>query len=113
LPISADQPALDRDFTYKNTIKIFGRFICCKKTKEKSPDMTGKLKILRETLTEIINTHREEDGAVFEVNMAGWFNNADGKMYMTLELSPRYRPAVQRSKKGMTVEDFFNEIADE
>jgi hypothetical protein len=82
-----------------------------KKTKEKSPDMTGKMNILKDTLEEIINTHHEKDGDVFEVNVAGWFNNSRGKMYMTLELSPRYRPAVKRS--NMTVEDFFKEIADE
>jgi hypothetical protein len=66
--------------------------------------MTGKLKILKDTLEEIINTHQEEDGDVFEANVAGWFNNSDGKMYMTLELSPCYRPAVQRSKKRHNLE---------
>jgi hypothetical protein len=47
------------------------------------------------------------------VNMAGWFNTSDGKMYMTLELSPRYRPAVQRSENDMTLEEFFSEITEE
>jgi hypothetical protein len=75
--------------------------------------MTGKLKILKDTLEEIINTQQEEDGDVFEANLAGWFNKSDGKTYMTLELSPRYRPAVQLSKKHMTVEEFFDETADE
>jgi hypothetical protein len=97
----------------KNRSKSLGTLFASKKTKEKSPDMTGKIKILKETLREIINTHREEDGDVFEVNMAGWFNISDGKRYMTLELSPLYRPGVQRSKKDTTVEEFFKKIFDE
>ena len=76
-------------------------------------EQAGKLKILKETLREIINTNREEDGDVFEANLAVWLYNSDGKKYMTLELSPRYRSGVQRSATETTVEDFFNEIADE
>jgi hypothetical protein len=97
----------------KTRSKSLGALFPPKKTKPRSPDMTGKLNILKDTLREIINTHQEEDGEVFEVNMAGWFNNSGGKMYMTLELSPRYRSAVQLSKKDMTLEEFFNEITEE
>jgi hypothetical protein len=95
----------------KNRSKSLGALYASKKTKEKSPDMTGKLKILKHTLNEIVNTHRAEDGDAYEVNMAGWFNSLDGETYMTLELSPRYRPAVKRS--NMTVEEFFEKIFDE
>jgi hypothetical protein len=97
----------------KTRTKSLGNLFPSKKTKPKSPDMTGKLKILKDTLEEIINTHQEEDGDVFEANMAGWLNISDGKTYMTVELSPLYRPSVQRSKKHMTVVEFFNDIADE
>jgi hypothetical protein len=97
----------------KTRLKSLGNLFPSKKTKPRSPDMTGKLKILRDTLEEIINTHQDEDVDVFEANIAGWFNILDGKTYMTLELSPHYRRSVQRSKKHMTVEEFFNQIADE
>jgi hypothetical protein len=97
----------------KTRLKSLGALFSSKKTKPRSPDMTGKLNILKDTLREIINTHQEEDGEVFEVNMAGWFNNSGEKMYMTLELSPRYRPAVQRSEKDMTLEEFFDKITEE
>jgi hypothetical protein len=89
-----------------------GALFPSKKTKPRSPDMTDKLNILKDTLREIINTHQKENGEVFEVNIAGWFNNSGGKMYMTLELSPRYRPAVRRSEKELTLEEFFSEITD-
>ena len=97
----------------KVQLKSLGTLSPSEKTKPRSPDMTGKLKILKKTLREIINTHREEDGDVFEANVAVWLYNSDGERYMTLELSPRYRSGVQRSAKETTVEDFFNEIADE
>jgi hypothetical protein len=97
----------------KTRSKSLGALFPSKKTKPRSPDMTGKMNILKATLKEIIKTHQEGDGDGFEVNMAGWFNKASGKMYMTLELSPRYRPAVQRSEKDLTVEEFFDEITEE
>jgi hypothetical protein len=97
----------------KSRSKSLGALYASEKTKDKSPDMTGKLTILKDTLREIINTHREEDGDGFQVNLAGWFNISDGEMYMTLELSPLYRPGVQRSKKDMTVEEFRKKMSDE
>jgi hypothetical protein len=96
----------------KTRSKSLGALFSSKKTKPRSPDMTGKLSLLKDTLREIINTHQEEDGEVFEANMAGWFNSSGGKTYMTLELSPRYRPAVQRSEKDMTLEEFFDKITE-
>jgi hypothetical protein len=97
----------------KAQIKSLGTLYPSKNTKPRSPDMTGKLKILRKTLKEIINTHREEDGDAFEANMAVWFYDKGGKKYMTFELSPLYRHGSQRSEKDMTVEEFFDQIADE
>ena len=94
-------------------LKSLGVLFAAKKTKPRSPDMTGKVIILNNTLKQIINTHQEEDGEVFEVNMAGWFNSSGERMCITLELSPRYRPAVQRSEKDMTLEEFFDKITEE
>jgi hypothetical protein len=92
--------------------KSLGSSFSSEKTKPRSPDMTGKLRILK-PLRQIINTHREEDGDVFEGNIAGWFNDDRGQKYITVELSPLYRHGSQRSKKDMTVEEFFAQIAEE
>ena len=92
--------------------KSLGSLFPSKKSKPRSPDMTGKLRILKETLREIINTHRKED-LVFEVNIAGWFNDDRGQKYITVELSPLYRHGGQRSEKDITVEEFFDQIAEE
>ena len=92
--------------------KSLGSLFPSKKSKPRSPDMTGKLRILKETLREIINTHRKED-LVFEVNIAGWFNDDRGQKYITVELSPLYRHSGQRSEKDITVEEFFDQIAEE
>ena len=75
--------------------------------------MTGDLSILKATIQEIINTHRQQDGDVYKANMAVWVYNKGGKQYMTFELSPLYRHGSQRSQKDMTVEEFFDQIADE
>ena len=92
--------------------KSLGGLFPLEKTKPKSPDMTGKLRILTDTLLEIINTHRDEDGDIFEANIAGWVNDDRGQSYITVELSPPYRPMIQASKKHMTVQGFVNEIID-
>ena len=97
----------------KVNLKSLGTLSPSEKTKPRSPDMTGKIKILKKTLREIIDTHREEEGYVFEANVAVWLYNSDGERYMTLELSPRYRPGGQRSAKETTVEEFFDQIAEE
>ena len=96
----------------KARLKSLGSLFPSKKSKPRSPDMTGKLRILKETLREIINTHRKED-LVFEVNIAGWFNDDRGQKYITVELSPLYRHSGQRSEKDITVEEFFDQIAEE
>ena len=97
----------------KVNLKSLGSLSPSEKTKPRSPDMTGKIKILKKTLKEIIDTHREEEGDVFEANLAVWLYNSDGERYMTLELSPRYRSGGQRSAKETTVEEFFDQIAEE
>jgi len=97
----------------KVNLKSLGSLSPSEKAKPRSPDMTGKIKILKKTLKEIIDTHREEEGDVFEANLAVWLYNSDGERYMTLELSPRYRPGGQRSAKETTVEEFFDQIAEE
>jgi len=45
--------------------------------------------------------------------MAVWFYNKNGKRYMAFELSPLYRHSGQRSEKDMTLEEFFDQIAEE
>jgi hypothetical protein len=97
----------------KVQLKSLGTLFPSEKTKPRSPDMTGKIKSLKKTLREIIDTHREEDGDVFEANLAVWLYNSDGGRYMTLELSPRFRSGAQRSAKESTVEEFFDQIAEE
>jgi hypothetical protein len=97
----------------KDRSKSIGALFLSKKTKPRSPDMTGELNILKDTMQEIINSHREQDGDVFKANMAVWFYNKNGKRYMTFELSPLYRNSGQRSEKDVTAEEFFDQIAEE
>jgi hypothetical protein len=93
--------------------KSVGVLFTSTNTKPRSPNMTGELSIVKETIQEIINTHREQDGDVYKANMAVWFYDKGGKKYMTFELSPLYRHGSQRSEKDMTVEEFFDQIVEE
>ena len=100
-------------FRSKTRAKSIGTLFLSKKTKPKSPDMTGQLNILKDTMQEIMNTHQEQDGDVFKANMAVWFYNKHGKRYITFELSPLYRHSEQQSEKDVTLEEFFDQIAEE
>jgi hypothetical protein len=72
------------------------------KTKERSPDLTGQLKLQRHTMETF--TKQFEDCC-----LAGWSNHDGNGPYLTIELSPRYvrreyRPA-QRSNFSFIFND--------
>jgi hypothetical protein len=68
------------------------------KTKPKSPDLTGQMKLQRHTAAAIVE-HFSHDG-IEEVicNIAGWKNQDHNGSYLTVELSPRFvaRAPVER-----------------
>ena len=69
----------------KTYSKVRSKSVCVlfpsSNTKPKAPNITGELIVLRETIQEIINTHREKDGDVYRANMAVWFYDKGGKNY--------------------------------
>ena len=79
------------------------------RTKEKSPNLTGKLALQRTTLKELSTQMRESGGTEITCNIAGWFNvDAAGK-YITVEISPLFR----RTLRPTSLEEFFGEASDE
>jgi hypothetical protein len=71
------------------------------KTKPKSPDFTGTLKLQRHTIETFIKQFKEESGAEIDCCIAAWRNvDANSQAYLTVELSPKYvarRPEPERS----------------
>jgi hypothetical protein len=68
------------------------------KTKPKSPDLTGQMKLQRHTAAAIVEqfSHDGIDEVVY--NLAGWKNQDYNSSYLTVELSPRFvvRATVER-----------------
>jgi hypothetical protein len=61
-----------------------------KKTKPKSPDCTGKLRLRREHLLIFLKQLEQSQGEAVPCNIAGWKGNGAYGPYMTIEVSPRF-----------------------
>jgi hypothetical protein len=68
------------------------------KTKPKSPDLTGQLKLQRHTAVAIVEHFSQNHAEEVVCNIAGWRNQDYNGPYLTVELSPRFvarAPAAQ------------------
>lgn len=77
------------------------------KTKARSPDVTGKLRLQCHTLQAIVRDFKEADGEEVVCNIAGWKNKDRHGSYLTVEISPRYAPHEQRTPKPSIFDDMF------
>ncbi len=60
------------------------------KTKPKSPDCTGPIKLQRHTIETIVKQFEETDADEIIGNLAGWKNQDASGSYLSIELSPRF-----------------------
>ncbi len=61
------------------------------KTKPRSPDLVGQLRLQRYTMATIAKQFKEsEDAEEVTCCIAGWRNSDHQGSYLTVELSPRY-----------------------
>ena len=61
------------------------------KTKPRSPDLVGQLRLQRHTMATIAKQFKEtEDAEEVTCCIAGWRNSDHQGSYLTVELSPRY-----------------------
>lgn len=79
------------------------------KTKPRSPDLTGKLRLQRHTLQAIIRDFKKADGEEVVCNIAGWMNQNQHGEYLTVEISPQFLPQTRQSPKR----DVFAFIGDD
>jgi hypothetical protein len=89
--------------------KSLGALRKATKTKERSPDLTGQLKLQRHTMETFTKQFEETDEDDIVCCLAGWSNHDGNGPYLTIELSPRYvrreyRPA-QRSNLSFIFKD--------
>ena len=60
------------------------------KTKPRSPDLTGQMKLQRHTAAAILEQFSHDGIEEVVCNIAGWKNQDDRGPYLTVELSPRF-----------------------
>jgi len=60
------------------------------KTKAKSPDLIGQMRLQRHTAAAIVKHFCENGGDEVVCNIAGWRNQDHSGQYLTVELSPRF-----------------------
>jgi hypothetical protein len=80
--------------------KSLGALYKAKKTKERSPILTGQLKLQRHTFAAIGEQFDRGDDDEVVCNIAAWENVArHGEPYLTVELSPRFMPKRRPKEK--------------
>jgi hypothetical protein len=81
-----------------------------KKTKQRSPDLTGQLHLQRHTLVEIARQAKESDEEEVICNLAAWRNqDKNGSTYLSVELSPWYTPQGPRRSKSDVFDGLFGD----
>ena len=80
------------------------------KTKPKSPDTQGSMKVQRHTIETIMRQLDDADADEVVANIAGWLNDSNDR-YITVELSPRYvkRNQIPREQRINTFDSFFQD----
>lgn len=75
------------------------------RTKPKSPNLTGKPCLQRTTMTELVREFRESGSEQVDCNIAGWFNVDSNGKYITVEVSPVFKP----TSPPISIEELFSD----
>ena len=78
----------------KNKQKSLGLLRIQQKTKPRSPELQGTIRIQRHTL-EAISKQLDDDNEVI-ANLAAWKHHDGNDFYLSVELSPKFTNAVSR-----------------
>lgn len=89
----------------KNKLKSLGSLRIQQKTKPRSPELKGTIRIQRHTLETIIS-HMEDDDEVI-ANIAAWKHHDGNEFYLSVELSPKYNIEAKPTK-AMTERSIFD-----
>ena len=78
------------------------------KTKPRSPDLTGQLKLQRHTAAAIAEQFSPDHTQEVVCNIAGWKNQDNSGSYLTVELSPRF-VAKARAEQDDIIDSIIND----
>ncbi len=77
------------------------------KTKPRSPDFTGTMKLQRHTLEIIAKQFKDTGAEEIDCCLAGWRNtDPNGQAYLSVELSPKY-PSRRQESAHSDLADFI------
>jgi hypothetical protein len=89
--------------------RSLGKLRKVEKTKPKSPDMAGELRLRKHTLRTLAQQFDETHSDEVPACLAAWKNyDADGP-YLTIELSPKYIRREHRSQGKNTLSFIFDD----
>ena len=93
---------LDKTIKQKRSL---GALRKANKTKPRSPDLTGQMKLQRHTAAAIVEQFSHDDIEEVVCNIAGWKNQDYKGPYLSVELSPRFVARAQMER-----DDIINSI---
>jgi hypothetical protein len=96
------QMQLDKTIKQKRSL---GALRKANKTKPRSPDLTGQMKLQRHTAAAIVEQFSHDGIEEVVCNIAGWKNQDYSGPYLSVELSPRFVPRAQ-----METDDIIDSI---
>jgi hypothetical protein len=82
------------------------------KTKPRSPDLTGQLRLQRHTAATIVRQFDDDHVTEVVCNIAGWKNHDHVGAYLTVELSPRFTSPVHNEQADI-IDSIINDQEDE
>jgi hypothetical protein len=95
---------------HQNTKKrSLGSLRKARKTKEKSPDLLGQLRLQRHTFLAIAKEFQKTDGTEVICDLAGWGNrDSKGDQYLSIEISKYVAQEPQTPKRSSSLDFVFN-----
>ena len=82
------------------------------KTKPKSPDLTGQMRLQRHTAVALVKQFRDDDDGEIVANIAAWRNYDHCGAYLTIELSPRFVASMPNDQEDV-IDFIINEQQEE
>jgi hypothetical protein len=100
---------LDKQVKQKRSL---GALRTANKTKPKSPDLTGQMKLQRHTAAAIVEKFSHDGVEEVICNIAGWKNQDYKGPYLSVELSPRFVARTQ-AEGGDIIDSIINGNGDD
>ena len=100
---------LDKTIKQKRSL---GALRKANKTKPRSPDLTGQMRLRRHTAAAIVEQFGHDDIEEVVCNIAGWKNQDYTGAYLTVELSPRFVSRAQMEKDDI-IDAIINDNEDD